>query len=266
MNFTNTVMVTKVGGSTLSAEDTSLSDVATLQAKGAHPVLVHGGGNYVSDWMARQGVKAEFIDGLRVTDANSLEIATAVLAGLVNKQLVASLTNLGAKAIGISGVDGGIVQANIESPELGFVGTSLRVDPFLIQMLIQAGYIPVISPISIQVAKAQSSRHILNVNADTVAGAVAIAMQADSLVFLTDVEGILDKDGGLFDKVTPDLANELIESNVVKGGMVPKLEACIEAAINGIDSGIVDGRRSGAILDYVSNIVSGTKIVSGPST
>ena len=265
MNFTNSVIVTKVGGSTLSAEDTSLSDVATLQAKGAYPVLVHGGGNHVSDWMARQGAKAEFIDGLRVTDASSLEIATAVLAGLVNKRLVASLTNLGAKAIGISGIDGSIVQAKIENAQLGFVGTDLRVDPFLIQILIGAGYIPVISPISIQIANAQPSRHILNVNADTVAGEIAIAMQADSLVFLTDVEGILDKDGGLFDKVNPDLANKLIESNVVKGGMVPKLAACVEAAGKGIDCGIVDGRRSGAILDYMSHIVSGTKVVSDPS-
>ena len=262
MTLSNSIILVKIGGSTLGASDTSVPDVAALQRQGARPVVVHGGGNTVTEWMARQGIMAQFVGGLRVTDAESLEVATAVLAGLVNKQLVASLAGLGAKAVGLSGVDGGIIQATIGNPELGYVGTDVSVDPSAVTALVDAGYIPVVSPISIHAADGgANAHHLLNVNADTVAGALAMALGAGYLVFLTDVEGIMDNGGRLLERVPLAQTEGLVSSGVVKGGMVPKLEACVSAVAQGVSAHIIDGRRSGALLECLAGTAVGTAVV-----
>jgi acetylglutamate kinase len=262
MTFSNSIILVKIGGSTLGASDTSLPDVVALQQQGARLVIVHGGGNTVTEWMARQGIMAQFVGGLRVTDAASLEVATAVLAGLVNKQLVASLAALGARAVGLSGADGGIVQATIGNPELGYVGTDLRIDPTAVKALVDGGYIPILSPIAIHAAnESTNAHHLLNVNADTVAGALSMALGAKDLVFLTDVAGIIDNAGRLLERVPLAQVQGLMTSGVVKGGMVPKLEACASAATHGVSAHIIDGRRSGALLECLAGTAAGTTVI-----
>jgi acetylglutamate kinase len=262
MTTSNSLILIKIGGSTLGASDTSLTDVAALQRQDARPVIVHGGGNTVTEWMARQGTMAQFVGGLRVTDAEGLEVATAVLAGLVNKQLVASLAALGAKAVGLSGADGGMVQATIGNPELGYVGSDLSIDATVVIELVGAGYIPIISPLSIHAADASANaHHLLNVNADTVAGALAIALGVKDLVFLTDVAGIMDNNGRILERVPLAEAEALMRTGVVKGGMVPKLEACASAVAQGVNAHIIDGRRPGALLECLAGSAVGTTIV-----
>jgi acetylglutamate kinase len=251
-----TVLI-KIGGSTLGAEDTSFADVAELQRAGARVVIVHGGGPETTSWMAKMGVRAEFVEGLRVTDEAGLGVATAVLAGLVNKRLVAQLAALGVRALGLSGVDGGLVRGIVTKPELGFVAGTVDVDAGPLDALLVAGYVPVISPIGTAVADAAQ---LLNINADTVAGAIAVAVGATHLVFLTDVDGILDAHGRLLKRIPLETAGELVNSGVVKGGMIPKLEACIQAGNAGITAHIVNGTKPRALLHCLDGTVPGTAV------
>lgn len=252
----STVLI-KIGGSTLGTEDTSFADVAALQAAGARVVIVHGGGPETSSWMAKMGVRSEFVDGLRVTDEAGLGVATAVLAGLVNKRLVAELTANGVPALGISGVDGGLVKGSITKPELGFVAGAIEVDRGPIDAILAGGYVPVISPIG---TAADEAAQLLNVNADTVAGAVAVATGATHLVFLTDVDGILDSNGRLLKHIPLGMAEGLMTSGVVRGGMIPKLEACIQAGSAGISAHIVNGTKPQALVSCLDGSVPGTAV------
>ncbi len=280
-------IVVKIGGSTLGSHDTSLRDVAALQRDGVRPVVVHGGGKVVSDWMQRQGVRPRFIRGLRVTDEPSLEIAVAVLTGLVNKQLVAELNALGGRSVGLSGVDGGMIEARIADPQLGLVGEVTRIDPGPVRALADAGYIPVVASIAVSgtgdgeapshsagSGQAQSSPsggrgmpspadrapQLLNMNADTVAGEMAAALDVERLVMLTDVEGVLDGSRRLISRLTRRHAQHLMGSNVIAGGMVPKLGACLRA-LDSVDSAhIVDGRRAGALLEALEDADIGTRL------
>ncbi|MDA0799434.1 MAG: acetylglutamate kinase [Chloroflexi bacterium] len=247
----------KIGGSTLGAEDTSFADVAELQHAGARVVIVHGGGPETTSWMAKMGVRAEFVDGLRVTDEAGLGVATAVLAGLVNKRLVAQFAALGVRALGLSGVDGGMVRGRITKPELGFVAGTVDVDAGPLDALLVAGYVPVISPIGTAV---DDAAQLLNINADTVAGAIAVAVGATHLVFLTDVDGILDAHGRLLKRIPLDTAEGLMTSGVVKGGMIPKLEACIQAGNAGISAHIVNGTKPQALVHCLDGTVPGTSV------
>ncbi len=186
-------IVVKIGGSTLSNQDTSLKDLVTLQQEGVALVVVHGGGPVISQWMQRQGLRPRFVGGLRVTDEPSLEIVVAVLTGLINKELVARVHHLGGRAIGISGIDGGMLEAHIANPELGFVGEISKVDGEPLQAILDSGYIPLVAPLAGH--RQDGSEHSgapLNINGDTVAGELAHALGAERLIFLTDVEGILD--------------------------------------------------------------------------
>ena len=262
MQPTNKTIVVKIGGSTLGAQDTSLADVATLARQGVQPVVVHGGGAAVTQWMATMGIRAEFVHGLRVTDAPSLEVVIAVLSGLINKQLVATLHGLGAKAVGVSGADGALLRGSVEQPDLGLVAGKLTVDPRPIETLVNAGYIPVIAPLALlEHPEKGSEGQLLNVNADTAAGAIAGALQATRLVFLTDVEGVLDSNGRLIPRISSRQGNGFIRSGVVKGGMIPKLDACLYAAERGTPSSMVNGTRPSALLDCVSGRLAGTSIV-----
>ena len=252
-------IVVKIGGSTLGDSDTSLRDLVGLQQKGCVPVVVHGGGPAITEWMQRQGLKPRFVRGLRVTDAANLEIVVAVLTGLINKQLVAQVTAMGGKAIGLSGVDGEIFQARIADAELGFVGEVVHVNPDPVVELIDAGYIPILAPVGISVPTgAGDERPLLNINADTAAGHLAWAVGAEKLIFMTDVEGVLDRSRRLISRLTTREAQYLIESGTAEGGMIPKLEACVKALERVPSACIVDGRSPHALLHAINGNDGGT--------
>ena len=248
--------VIKLGGSTLGAHDTSLRDIAGARRAGRSIVVVHGGGATISAWLARAGIEAKFVHGLRVTDEASLEIVVAVLAGLVNKTLVAQLSALGAPAIGLSGADAMVLQARRFDDELGFVGKIERVNPYAIEELLRLGHLPVIAPIAIEADGGQ----LLNTNADTAAGEIAAALKAESLIFLTDVEGVLDAEKRLLPTLAADDARALIASGTASGGMIPKLEAAMRAASAGCATRIVDGTLGGALAGVLSGGEVGTSI------
>ena len=253
-------MVVKIGGSTLGSSDTTLDDLVRLQCGGAIPVVVHGGGNIISQWMERSNTFPRFVRGLRVTDQPTLEVVTAVLAGLVNKQLVAAIQAKGGRALGFSGVDGGLLQAEVVSEELGLVGDVVKVCPDVVQQAAQAGYIPVIAPLAIKTLDEGGEPTILNVNGDTAAGAIAAALMAEDLVFLTDVAGVMDSSRRLIPRVSPQQARVLISGGVASGGMIPKIEACIRALPHVASAHIVDGRKPGALLGALGASTMGTRI------
>ena len=259
-DFSGTIVV-KIGGSTLGSHDTTLHDLVSLQRQGVNSVVVHGGGKIISDWMAKQGVMPRFVRGLRVTDEPSIEIVVAVLTGLINKNLVASMVELGARTIGISGADDGMLRAKIRDPELGLVGDVAKVNTDPIKAVLDSGCIPIIAPVGVKLAdNGDVSTTLLNINADTAAGEIAAALGAERLVFLTDVQGVLDTTRRLIPRLTERQARGLISSNVAAGGMIPKLEACLTALHSGGVSHIIDGREPSALMDVVSGATLGTRI------
>ena len=253
------VLVVKIGGSTLGSHDTTLDDLAELQRRGVACVVVHGGGALISEWLKRMDVATRFVRGLRVTDAEALRVVVAVLGGLVNKELVASLEARGANVVGLSGVDAGILQARVVDPALGFVGKITEVGTPLLGRLLGDGVIPVIAPVALEWADNGPTGQVLNTNADTAAGAIAGALGARWLVFLTDVPGVT-QDGAVLPSLTPARAGELVESGAIGGGMIPKVEASLAAAFAGVRSVIVDGREEHALLSVVDGRVSGTVV------
>jgi acetylglutamate kinase len=253
--------VVKIGGSTLGSHDTSLKNLVTLQREGLDVVVVHGGGNVISQWMQRQGIPPRFVNGLRVTDAPSLDIVVAVLTGLINKELVAQLHLLGGRVIGISGMDGGLLEAHIAEPELGYVGEITRVNSDPLQTMLDSGYMPMIAPVAMHCQDgSEHSGGALNINGDTVAGELAHALRAQQLIFLTDVEGIMDGGGRVIRRLDPPRAKLLLQSGVVRGGMIPKLAACLRAVERTPVAEIIDGRKPDALLDCVRGITSGTQV------
>jgi len=260
------LVVVKIGGSTLGNEDTSVQDLVFLQEQGIPIIVVHGGGHVISDWMERYGKRPVFVDGLRVTDADSMEIVTAVLTGLVNKNLVAKLMSLKGHAVGISGVDGGLIQARITDNRLGYVGTVTKVNPGILVNLLSQGFIPVVSPVGLhEMDGSLNEGRTLNINADTLAADIAYALEAERLIFLTDVEGILDTGGRLIPRITARHAKILFSSGVIKGGMIPKLEASLRALNRVPRVDIVDGRQAGSIRNSFLNNRIGTQIISKDS-
>lgn len=255
-------LVVKIGGSTLGNHDTTLADLVALQRKSVPVVVVHGGGKVSTSLLSRLQLPTTFVDGLRVTDTETLKIVVAALAGIVNKELVAQINSKGGKALGLCGVDGGLFEATIKNPALGYVGEIERVKTEVVRVLMEAGYLPVIAPVSLEVpAVSLEAQYLLNVNADTVAGALAVALSAEKLIFLTDVEGLRDHTGKLLPRVSPEEAQELISSGVAVGGMVPKLEACLQAVRAGCLSRILDGRETGALLREGEGEGGGTSIL-----
>ena len=256
---TRSLTVIKIGGSTLGSHDTTLTDLVELQSKGDQFVVVHGGGKTISEWMEKQGVRPKFVNGLRVTDSQSLDIVIAVLTGVINKSLVASINNIGGKAIGISGADGKIVDAEIADPDLGYVGKIKSINTEPIEAILAAGYMPVIAPVGVYSSLGDENM-LLNINADTVAGYISSSIHSDRMVFLTDVEGVLDSSKRLISRMTRKQADSLVASHVIDGGMIPKMEACIEALSGGAISQIIDGRVPGALKDVLLGHNCGTRI------
>ena len=255
-------IVVKIGGSTLGSHDTSLKDLVRLQQEGREVVVVHGGGNVISQWMQRQGLAPRFVGGLRVTDAPSLEIVVAVLTGLINKELVSSMHEFGGRSVGLSGIDGSMVEAKIGNPELGFVGEVTTVNVDLIRSVLDSGYIPMIAPLGFHVR--DGSEHAgspLNINGDTVAGELAYALEAEQLVFLTDVAGVMDGGGRVIRRLDRRRAGILSNSGVIQGGMIPKLSACLRALERSPVANIIDGRQPDALLECLRGNSTGTTIV-----
>lgn len=253
------ILVAKIGGSTLGADDTTIDDLAELQRRGQPCVVVHGGGALISDWLKRLEVPTRFEQGLRVTDAESLRVVVAVLAGLVNKELVASLSARGAKAAGMCGADEGILRARVADPALGFVGEITEVDAAPLRRMLADGVMPVIAPVALEWSDSGPTGQLLNTNADSAAGAIAAALAARHLVFLTDVPGVM-ADGKVLRALIPGQADELLEAGVIEGGMIPKVEACLRAASGGSRCVIVDGREERALLRALAEEAAGTVV------
>ncbi|GMV86772.1 MAG: acetylglutamate kinase [Dehalococcoidia bacterium] len=247
----NRPLVIKIGGSTLGAADTTFRDVAALAAGGNVPVVVHGGGAEASKWLEAMHIPSRFERGLRVTDERVLPVVVAVFAGLVNKRIVSAINAAGAPAAGLCGADGRILECRIAAPELGFVGDPVTVHPAAIRALHGAGIMPVIGPIGFIPGK--DADQLVNVNADTVAGNIAAALDAERLVFLTDVEGVRGAEGHTIRRLTAGEARGLIASGTVSGGMIPKVEACLHALSLGVPVQIVDGRQPGMLLALEGN-------------
>lgn len=254
------ILVAKIGGSTLGSHDTTLADLVELQRRGLQPIVVHGGGALINEWLSRHNVPTRFERGLRVTDAETLEVVVAVLAGLVNKELVASVNGLGGRAVGLSGAEGALLRCRIARKELGFVGEVADVDTSFIVQLLDGGFIPVIAPIGVRWEAGRPSAQLLNVNADTVAGAIAAALGARWLVFLTDVPGVKSAAGEVLAELSGKDAGRLISARVIEGGMIPKVEACLQAARSGAASLIADGRREHVLLDVTGGAATGTVV------
>jgi len=253
------LIVVKIGGSTLGNHDTTLEDLVQLQKKGISLVVVHGGAKVTSDWLVRLGISTSFIRGLRVTDAETLKVVAAVLGGLVNKELVVAIQALGGKAVGLSGSDGNLLWATIKSPELGYVGEIVAVEPTPLKLLLEAGYMPVIAPISF--GSVGDKTMLLNVNGDAAAGEIAAALTAEKLVFLTDVDGIRDASDKVISRLNITEANALLNSEIASGGMIPKIEASLKALTTVPLARIIDGRIPHVLLKETENGVGGTSIV-----
>ncbi|MEK7352903.1 MAG: acetylglutamate kinase [Chloroflexota bacterium] len=258
------VILIKIGGSTLGSHDTTIEDIIKLQKEGKSLVVVHGGGKLITEWLQKQNLSTRFVDGERVTDKPTLEVATAVLAGLVNKDIVASINGLGGKAVGISGVDGNLIEGKIADKEKGYVGAVVRVNTGILESLVAAGFIPVIAPIGLNTTdkpdKTGQAPLTLNFNADVVAGEIAAAIGAERLIFLTDVPGINDKAGKLLPRLSPDEAEALINSGVASGGMIPKIRACLTALSAATTTCIIDGRLPHILIKELTSGAGGTVI------
>jgi acetylglutamate kinase len=254
-------IVIKLGGSTLGSHDTTLADLVALQQKGVPTVVIHGGASVVTEWQRRLNITSKFVRGLRVTDTETLKVAVAILSGLVNKELVAAIQALGGQAVGLSGIDGGILGARVKDPELGHVGDVVEVKPKALLAVLAAGFIPVVAPLSYQ-SPPQPGDHgyILNVNGDTAAGQLAAALEAEKLIFLTDVAGILDSSQTLVPRLSRREAQVMLASGVASGGMIPKIEACLAALPAVRTTRIIDGRVPHALIKEVDGGMEGTTI------
>ncbi len=252
--YAGQTFVIKYGGHAMGDPEAArdfAEDVVLLKAVGINPVVVHGGGPQIGAMLKKLGVESSFVDGLRVTDAETAKVAEMVLSGAINKELVSWIAQAGGKAVGISGKDGGFVIAekaqrttrdpdsNIErAVDLGFVGEPKHIDRTILDTLSAAGMIPVVAPIGVDEAG-----QTYNINADTMAGAIAAAMGAARLFLLTDVAGVLDKEGELLTDLTPSQIGALRADGTVTGGMIPKLETCIHAVEGGAEAAVIlDGR------------------------
>ncbi|HUV55870.1 MAG TPA: acetylglutamate kinase [Dehalococcoidales bacterium] len=254
------VIVVKIGGATLGSHDTTIEDLVELQKQGKSLVVVHGGGKLITDWLKKHGISSRFVQGERVTDKATLEVVISVLAGLVNKEIVAAINSLGGRAVGLSGVDGAIIQGKVKNKELGYVGSVTKIDLTPLEILLHSGYIPVVAPAALYLDKSDEKVRILNINADIVAGEIAAAVGAESLIFLTDVAGVCDQSGRLLPQLSPGEAEALIVSSVASGGMVPKIKACLIALSNTSAAHITDGRKPHALLREIEQGGSGTTI------
>ena len=252
--FAGKTIIIKYGGNAMINEELKRSvieDITLLKFVGLNPIVVHGGGPDISAALEKNGVKTQFINGLRVTDKETIKIAQQVLVGKTNKEIVSLLNCEGAKAMGVCGLDGGFIKCKKyemivdgEKVDIGFVGDIVSVDPHLLMSVTNEGYIPVIAPIGMD-----DEGNSYNINADNVAAAVAIATEAEKLILLTDVEGVKDKNGDIVYEAGGDVFKAMIEDGTINGGMIPKVTGCLEAIEAGVKGvHIIDGRIPHCLL------------------
>ena len=264
--YSDKIVVIKYGGNAMindELKEAVMGDIVLLSLIGIKVVLVHGGGPEITEMLGKVGKKSEFVDGLRVTDKESVDIVQMVLAGKVNKNLVNLLQNKGGKAIGLCGIDGHMIKAKVADKRLGFVGEVTEVNASPILDVIEKGYIPVVSTIG-----CDAEGNVYNINADTVAARLAGELKAESLISMTDIVGLLrDKDDPttLIPKVYVSDAPQLIRDGIISGGMIPKVNCCIEAIRRGVHKVfIIDGRIPHSILiETLTDEGIGTMFVSG---
>lgn len=256
--FAGRVVVIKYGGAAQTEQALRASfarDVVLLKYIGIHPVIVHGGGPQITKMLDTLGIQSTFVDGHRITDSASMDVVEMMLSGLINKEIVSLMQQAGGRAVGLSGKDGRLALArphhltktredgSVEEISLGQVGTIERIEPGILGSLIDGGYIPVIAPVS-----PDADGRSMNINADTMAGEIASALRADKLILLTDTRGVLHN-GEVLTGLTPLRVRELIRADVIKGGMIPKVECCLNAIERGVmRTHIIDGRVPHALL------------------
>ena len=258
--YNGSIIVIKYGGNAMADSDlveSFCNDIVFLKQSGLKPVIVHGGGPQIGSMLERLGIKTKFESGMRITDEDTLEVVEMVLAGRINKNIASKINSSGGKAVGISGKDGSMIvaekltkqnssnESNIEKIiDLGYVGFPKKINNTIIETLIKDDFIPVIAPLGIGV-----DGKTYNINADTAAGAIASSLKSKRLLILTDVEGVIDSKNNLVEEVNEKKINEMIESGEVSGGMIPKLNTCLDSVNNGVDAAvIVDGRVKHAVL------------------
>lgn len=263
--FWGQTIVVKYGGNAMTdpaLADSFAADIVLLHSVGIRVVVVHGGGPQIGDLLDRLGMKSEFKDGLRVTDADTLDVARMVLVGKVNRDIVAAITMHGALAVGLSGEDGGLIEASRRDPDLGFVGDVANVNPAIVESLLAQNLIPVVSTIG-----ADLSGQSYNINADTVAGALAGALGAAKVIYLTDIAGLLrdvSDQSSLIAQTTPSEIATFIAEGVLSGGMIPKVDACLDAINAGVPAAhMLDGRVPHVVLlELFTKAGVGTMITS----
>ena len=258
--YNGSIIVIKYGGNAMADSDlveSFCNDIVFLKQSGLKPVIVHGGGPQIGSMLERLGIKTKFESGMRITDEDTLEVVEMVLAGRINKNIASKINSSGGKAVGISGKDGSMIvaekltkqnssnESNIEKIiDLGYVGVPKKINNTIIETLIKDDFIPIIAPLGIGV-----DGKTYNINADTAAGAIASSLKSKRLLILTDVEGVIDSNNNLLEEVNGKKIDEMIESGEVSGGMIPKLNTCLDSVNNGVDAAvIVDGRVKHAVL------------------
>jgi acetylglutamate kinase len=276
LRYDQKTVVVKYGGNAMGEEGVAehfAQDIVLMRQTGIDPVVVHGGGPQIGAMLKKLEIKSSFVDGLRVTDQAAIDVVEMVLTGTVNKQIVSAINNAGGKAVGVSGKDGQMIVAKKiaktrrnpetgkeETVDLGFVGEPEEVNIEVLQAIVKADMIAVIAPVGI-------GKHgeTYNINADTVAGAVAGALKADRMLLLTDVPGVMDRNGNLIERLTTTEARALIKDGTISGGMIPKVETCIDAAERGVRAAVIlDGRVQHVLLiELFTEHGAGTMIVRG---
>jgi acetylglutamate kinase len=263
--FSGKTVVIKYGGNAM--EDAELADlfaqdVVLMRLVGMNPVVVHGGGPQISDLMRRLGKEPEFVDGLRVTDAETVDIVRMALVGKVNREIVASVNQHGSYAVGLSGEDAGLITVGQRDDKLGFVGDIRRIDPSILERLIREELIPVVATVGVD-----DAGQAYNVNADTVAGAIAESLRAEKLVYLTNVAGLygdLADEGSLISRIDVDRLAALVDDGALSEGMIPKARSCVEAVKSGVSRAhILDGRIPHALLlEFFTREGIGTMVIA----
>ena len=262
-HYYNKIIVVKYGGNAMVSPELQkavMDDIVLLRLIGVKVVLVHGGGPEISDMLRRVGKESKFVDGLRVTDEETAELVQMVLAGKVNKNLVNLLQNAGGKAIGLSGMDGHMIEAKMQDERLGYVCEITKINTAPILDLLEKGYIPVVSTIG-----CDGENHVYNINADTAAARIAGALKSENLILMTDIKGVLrDKDDPetLISRIYVSEVPQLMSEGIIQGGMIPKMDCCVDAIRRGVKQAcIIDGRVPHSILiETLTNAGIGTML------
>ena len=245
--YNDAVVVIKLGGNAMSSEeamDNFARDVVLMQQVGVNPVIVHGGGPMINEMLDKLSITSEFVNGKRVTDQATVEVVEMVLSGRVNKWIVNAINRQGGRAVGLSGKDANLMMCDQDAPELGLVGTPAEIDTNVLTTLFDANTIPVIAPLG-----TGRNGETLNVNGDTAAGAIAAALNADRLLLLTDVPGVMDETKTVLTDLTTQQVKDMTASGVIAGGMIPKTQTCLDALAGGVRAAVIlDGRAPNACL------------------